>query len=75
MAKVKETKTESPMIENYNHLKKMIVESETDVTKNAEKGNYVAGQRFRKVIKEARNLLTELKKQSLESSKNNQKEN
>jgi len=59
-------KKEVTLMENYNNLKCMINDIESDVVKNAEKGNFLAGQRFRKVIKQSKILLTTLRKQSLE---------
>lgn len=64
-------KKEATLIENYNHLKSMFSDSEKDIIKNFEKGNYSAGQRFRKVIKEAKLILTVMRKQTLEASKKN----
>ena len=50
-------------------IKELLLESETDLLKNAS-GNKAAGVRSRKRIKELTNLLKELKKLTLEVSKN-----
>lgn len=54
-----------------NQIKQLILESEEDLLKN-EKGNKAAGVRSRKRIKELTSLLKELKRLTLEVSKNDQ---
>lgn len=52
-----------------DEIKQLLLESEEDLLKNA-KGNKAAGVRSRKKIKELTTLLKELKKLTLEVSKN-----
>jgi hypothetical protein len=60
---------EPTLAENFNQLKQLLIDSEGDIMKNFEKGNYSAGQRFRKTIKEVKTLLSTMRKQTLELKK------
>lgn len=67
-SKVKKS-AEPTLAENYEQLKNLVIEGEADAIKCSEKSNNAAGARLRKTLKESKDLIALLRKQSIEITK------